>query len=228
NVNTQSIRQRFWDGQDKMFKGDITMIKGNHLLQFGGMYQRNFNYHSRTDNGQGVNNQIVYQISSSTINFSNSPYIPATVPTAQQSTYRNFYSEVLGLVSLPQVAYTRTGKNLDLQPVGSSAFDKSIIPYYNVYFSDSWRMKQSLTLTYGLSYTLEMPPFEKEGKQVELVDSSGNLVITEDYLAQRKKAALAGQVYNPILGFALTPNVGKGLKYPYEPFYGGFSPRVSV
>src|SRR5262249_53793492 len=30
------------------------------------------------------------------------------------------------------------------------------------------------------------------------------------------------------LGFALTPNVGKGLKYPYEPFYGGFSPRVSV
>ena len=57
-------RQRFWDGQDKTIKDDLTMIKGNHLIQFGGAYQRNFDYHSRTDNGQGINNQIVYQITS--------------------------------------------------------------------------------------------------------------------------------------------------------------------
>ncbi len=228
NVNTQNIRQRIWDGQDKMFRDDVTMLKGNHLLQFGGMYQRNYNFHSRTDNGQGVNNQIVYQVSSSTINFSNSPYIPGSVPTTQQPLYRNLYSEVLGLVSLPQVVYTRVGKDLTLQPVGSSAFDRSIIPYYNVYFSDTWRMKPTLTLTYGLGYTVEMPPYELDGKQVALVDSGGNLVSTEDYFAQRKKAALAGQVYNPTLGFELVGNVGKGLKYPYEPFYGGFSPRVSM
>ena len=50
----------------------------------------------------------------------------------------------------------------------------------------------------------------------------------QDYLAQRKKAALAGQVYKPTLGFATVNNVGGGRKYPYDPFYGGFSPRVSV
>ena len=32
NVNTQSVRQRFWDGQDKMLRDDVTMIKGNHLF----------------------------------------------------------------------------------------------------------------------------------------------------------------------------------------------------
>ncbi|MBO0720622.1 MAG: carboxypeptidase regulatory-like domain-containing protein [Blastocatellia bacterium] len=228
NVNTQNVRQRIWDGQDKMFRDDVTMLKGNHLFQFGGLYQRNYDFHSRTDNGQGVNNQIVYQSTSSGINFTNSPFIPSSVPSSQQSLYRTLYSEVLGLVSLPQVVYTRTGNDLTLQPVGSSAFDRSIVPYYNVYFSDTWRMKPTLTLTYGLGYSLEMPPYELDGKQVALVDSGGNLVSTADYFAQRKKAALAGQVYNPTLGFELVRNVGSGLKYPYKPYYGGFSPRLSA
>src|SRR5580658_4847254 len=51
NVNSQSIRQRFWDGQDKMVKDDISTLKGNHLFSFGGSYQHNNDYHSRTDNG---------------------------------------------------------------------------------------------------------------------------------------------------------------------------------
>jgi len=35
NVNTQSVRQRFWDGQDKMVRDDVSKIKGNHLFGFG-------------------------------------------------------------------------------------------------------------------------------------------------------------------------------------------------
>ena len=62
NVNSQSIRQRFWDGQDKQIRDDLTMLKGNHLFGFGGAYQRNFDYHSRSDNGAGVNNQISYRV----------------------------------------------------------------------------------------------------------------------------------------------------------------------
>jgi len=227
NVGTQCTRQRFWDGQDKLVRDDLTMIKGNHLFQFGGTYQRNFDYHMRTDNGSGINDQIVYQIASSNINFTNSPWIPASVPSGQQSNYRNLYSEVLGLVSQPQVAYTRSGNNLTVNPVGQPAFDQSIIPYYNVYFSDTWRVKPTFTLTYSLGYALEMPPYEINGKQVTVVTSDGSQVNTADYLAQRQKAALAGQVYDPILGFATVRNVGQGLKYPYAPFYGAFSPRVS-
>ena len=227
NVGTQCTRQRFWDGQDKLVRDDLTMIKGNHLFQFGGTYQRNYDYHMRTDNGSGINDQIVYQIASSNINFTNSPWIPATVPSGQQATYRNLYSEVLGLVSQPQVAYTRSGDNLTINPVGQPAFDQSIIPYYNVYFSDTWHMRPTFTLTYSLGWALEMPPYEINGKQVTVVSSDGQQVDTADYLAQRKKSALAGQVYDPILGFATVRNVGDGLKYPFLPFYGAFSPRVS-
>ena len=58
NVNTQSTRQRTWDGQDKTIRDDITWVKGNHLFQFGGFFQRNVDYFSRTDNGTTISNQM--------------------------------------------------------------------------------------------------------------------------------------------------------------------------
>ena len=35
NVNTQQTRTRFWDGHDQMIRDDVSMLKGNHLFQFG-------------------------------------------------------------------------------------------------------------------------------------------------------------------------------------------------
>jgi hypothetical protein len=228
NVNTQSTRTRFWDGHDNYLRGDLTWIKGTHLVQYGGAFQHNFDYHTRTDNGVTTDNQTIYGIASTNINWANSPYIPSTVPSSQQSAYENLYSEVLGLVTQTQVAYTRAGNNLALQPLGSSAFDKSNIPYYSGYLGDTWKVKPNLTLVYSLGYTLEMPPVEESGKQVVLVDAADTPVNSADFLAQRKAAALQGQVYLPQLGYALTGNIGKGEKYPYNPFYGEWSPRISV
>src|ERR1019366_10635860 len=80
NVNTQSVRQRFWDGQDKSIRDDLTTLKGNHLFSFGGSYARNFDFHSRTDNGAGVNDQISYLSTSSGLNWTSPSvqYIPTT------------------------------------------------------------------------------------------------------------------------------------------------------
>lgn len=225
NVNTQSVRQRFWDGHDNMFKDDITMIKGNHIVQFGGVYQRNYDFHMRTDNGNGVNNAVVYQIDSNGINFGNFNF-PAAVPTSQQAAFQELYSETLGMVDQPQVAYTRAGSTLSLQPIGSVAFERSIIPSYNIYGSDTWHVKPNLTLTYGLSWALELPPYELNGNQVMLVDQNGKPVEASTYLAARKAAALQGQVYNPTLGFETIRNVGR--KYPYDPVWTEFSPRVAL
>ena len=44
----------------------------------------------------------------------------------------------------------------------------------------------------------------------------------------REQAALAGQVYNPQVGFALVGNVAGHPKYPYNPYYKSFSPRVAA
>ena len=231
NVNTQQSRTRFWDGQDHMFRDDLSLLKGNHLFQFGGLYQRNFNWHDRNDNGQGTMAANVYQVANSAgINWGGF-LPPASILTTsgQQDSFKALAAQVLGMVGQPQTLYTRSSPDLNLLPLGTHAQDKSVIPFYQLYWSDTWHMKPAFTLTYGLSYSLEMPPVEEAGKQVMLVDQGGNPIRMDDYFAQRQQAALAGQVYNPILGFALVPNVvGGGRKYPFDPFYKGFSPRVSA
>lgn len=229
NVNSQSVRQRFWDGQDKSIKDDLTMLKGNHLFGFGGTYARNFDYHSRTDNGAGVNNQISYLSTSSGFNWTSPSvqYIPTSVPSSSYSTWETEYAEVLGMLSSTQVMYTRQVPNLSLLPLGTPATDQSVIPTYATYFYDTWHMKPTFTLTYGLGWNLELPPYELKGSQVELVGANNQPIVTSDFITERERAALQGGSYTPQIGFSLVRNVGAGLKYPYNPYYGEFSPRVS-
>ena len=236
NVNTQQTRTRFWDGHDQMLRDDVSTLKGNHLFQFGGTYQHNWNYHQRSDNGGGINYQPVYELGEG----ANGSGLASDLPICGLTTVVNgtatpdisncpaLTAAALGIVSVSQIAYTRAGSNLTLNPPLTPAFDQATIPYYNVYFSDTWHMKPTFTLTYGLGWTLEMPPVEANGKQVELVDSANQLVSATTYLNTRKAEALRGQVYNPELGFTLVGNSENGRKYPYNPFYGSFSPRIAA
>ena len=227
NVDTQDVRTRFWDGIGHTFSDDVTDIHGNHIFQFGGKYTHQWDYHERNDNGGGIMAATVYQVGFGSGVAMN--YFPTDFTAkADTTTFENAYAEDLGIVNQPQTLYTRAGPKLALQPLGTPMFDQSLIPLYNVYFSDAWHLRPSLTLTYGTGYTVEMPPVEAQGKQVELVNVAGNLLNTQDYFATTERAALAGQAYNPTLGFATVGNVGAGLKYPYRPFYGGLSPRISL
>jgi carboxypeptidase family protein len=228
NVDTQNTRTRFWDGKDHFISDDVSMLKGSHLFHIGGQYQHNFNYHQRTDNGAGINYYPVYLLGDS----SGSGQVDVSAICGQfnigcTTKSTRDIAAVLGMVTLSQQAYTRTVPNLALNPPLTPAFAKSTIPYYNVYFSDSWKIKPSFTLTYGLGWMLEMPPVEENGRQVTLVDANGQQIDSAAYLNQRKAAALNGQVFNPPIGFALVGKTNGGLKYPYNPFYHSFSPRIA-
>jgi hypothetical protein len=227
NVNTQSVRTRVWDGIGNSFKDSLTVLHGNHLWSVGGQYTHQIDYHQRNDNGGGIMANNVYQITNGGgVKYS---YLPSDfVSGANTSAFKTAYSEVLGIVTQPQTLYTRAGAQLNLQPLGTPMFDNSAIPMYNFYFSDAWHLRPSLTLSYGAGYTIEMPPHEDLGKQVGLVDAAGNAVDQASFVSSMERAALSGQAYSPTLGFATVGNIGAGLKYPYNPFYGGFSPRVSL
>jgi hypothetical protein len=174
-------------------------------------------------------NAPVYQITSGGGMTYPSSVVPAGVPSSQVSNYRKLYSEVLGIVDQSQDLFTRSGQQLNLQPAGSYMFDQSYIPSYNLYVTDTWHMKPSFTLSYGIGYTVEMPPVEANGKQVELTDTSGHPINVDSYLAARQSAALQGQVYNPTVAWATVKNVtGASNKYPYNPYYGGLSPHVAA
>lgn len=228
NVNTQQIRTRFWDGHDTFLREDLTYLKGKHMLQFGGQFQHNWDYHQRSDNGGGINFTPTYQLGdgsgSGLIDLSG---LGGGFPSSSVNLAR-MAAAAYGMVTDAQVAYTRAGSNLALNPPLTKAFDQSTILFYNFYGSDTWHIKPTFTLTYGMGWTLEMPPTEAEGKQDVLVDDSNEPVDAQSYFHQRQVQALQGVVYNPELGFALTHNVGDNPKYPYDPFYGSFSPRVAA
>ncbi|HVT95973.1 MAG TPA: carboxypeptidase-like regulatory domain-containing protein, partial [Acidobacteriaceae bacterium] len=139
NVDAQDIRTRFWDGQDHFFSDNVTMLKGNHLIQFGGQYQRNFDYHSRSDNGGGINFTTTYRMGEQSgtgvggINMSDPvDGLQGGYPISTASV--RLAAAVLGIVDQSQVAYTRSG-DLSLNPPLTQAFDKDVIPYYNGYAS---------------------------------------------------------------------------------------------
>jgi Carboxypeptidase regulatory-like domain len=229
NVNTQQTRTRFWNGHDWMFRDDVSSLHGNHLLQFGGTYQRNWDWHQRTDNGGGINYQPVYQLGTTTgAGIDLTGFLPATLPESAVRNWGRDYAAMLGIVSVTQQAFTRTGANLVLNPPNTPAFDKSTIRSYNVYFSDTWHMRPTFTLTYGLGWTLQMPPIEEDGKVIVPVNENNNPLETAAYLGSRRQAALQGQVFNPPVGFALVGNVAGNRKYPYDPFYRAFSPRLAA
>jgi hypothetical protein len=228
NVNTQQTRTRFWDGHDQMVRDDISNLKGNHLLQFGATYQHNWNQHQRTDNGGGINYAPVYALGVGLSGSGLATDLPICTATTDIPNCGALTAGALGIVSISQIAYTRSGSSLTLNPPLTPAEDTLTIPYFNSYFSDTWHMKPTFTLTYGLGWTLEQPPTEATGKQDVLVDASDQPVSMSAYLAQRKAAALIGQVYNPALGFALVHNVGDGSGRVYNPYYGEFSPRIAV
>src|ERR1017187_1925954 len=228
NVNTQQTRTRFWDGEDNMIRDDATWLHGKHMIQFGGMYQHNFNWHQRTDNGGGINYYPVYQLgTTSGAGIDMSGYVPAGF-SGSKSSYGRDYAAMLGVVSVSQIAYTRSGSALNLNPPLTPASDQVTIPYYNFYGSDTWRMAPRFTLTFGLGWTLEMPPTEASGKQVIFVGPDNNPISTTAYLNSREQAALQGQVFNPQVGFTLLGNTAHPSKYPYNPFYGEWSPRVAA
>lgn len=234
NSDNQHIRARFWDGHDQMLRDDLSMLHGNHLFQLGGYYQHNWDYHQRNDNGAGINAYPVYSLGDGTTQIiDTSSFQPCSGTNASGGTTSiancgSVAAGVLGATALAGQLFTRSGANLALNPPLSNAFDKSVIPYYNFYFSDTWHMKPTFTLTYGLGWALEMPPVEQNGKQTVIVDQADEPVTAATYIKNRENAALKGQVYNPDLGFALVGNTAGGNKYPYNPFYGEFSPRVAV
>ncbi len=229
NVDSQDVRQRFWDGHDYNINDTISHLHGNHLFQYGGSYLRIFDYHGRNDNGVGIDTSPTYQSSASTTSSANYT-LPTGAAAANSSNYPILFNEITGLISQSQVMYTRSGSSLTLNPIGTPGFDQSILPTYELFASDTWHIKPSLTLTYGVNWGVAMPPYEINGKQVEMLNqATGQPIEIQQYLEARQSAALAGQVYQPQISFATIKNVNGGAdKYPYSPFYGGFSPRVSV
>jgi hypothetical protein len=135
---------------------------------------------------------------------------------------------VLGLINSATVVATRTGTNLSLNPLGTPARSNMTAPMGSAFINDTWKVTPTFTLTWGLSYQLQMPPLDAHGSEDIMVNAATNQPIyLANYLDATRVTAENGYISNPTLGFSPIGAV-KGLNYPYKPFYGGIAPRVSI
>jgi hypothetical protein len=235
NVDTNSARTRMWDGHNWSLRDDVAWLKGNHLLQFGGSWSRAAVMFNRNDGQVSSLTQAVYQITSSSgVNIS-SAYRPPTCTTtlvsnclssSQLSLWNNLYASALGLVDTASVLGTRDAR---LQPNALGVPTSADMRYfdYSLYINDAWHVSPNVTLNFGLNWSADPPPTEISGKQSLMVYANGDKIVNPmDYLAAREQAALAGQVYNPVIGFAPIKSLHQ--KYPWNPVWSNFAPRVAI
>jgi len=238
NVDTQNARSRLWNGKDYTFIENMSYIKGKHLIQFGGRAGSQHFYHQRDDKVVGGLTSEVMTIgrnsSSSGISIPTSaqpPLCSATIllnclDPAAVSRWNNDYAAVLGMMDRAQQLFTRAS---DFSPnaAGTPLQQHTAVDNYSLFVTDSWKIKPSLTVTVGLNWGVQLPPYESSGEQTMVVDDSTKKVISfDDYIAKRKSMALAGQIYNPQLDYVPIKQAGR--KYPYDPDWKDFSPRFAV
>jgi hypothetical protein len=234
NLNTTGARQRLWNGHNYNLADNVSWLKGKHFIRAGGTYTHaGVNFFR--DDGQVGLIAPAYLIQQSTGLNIPATYQPpactaartsACLPSNQISNWNNLYSQVLGLVDQGLQVGVR-GSNLNALPQGTTLFNDVHYSGFSIYATDSWRLTPTLTLNYGLNWSVDVPPVDQTGKQSISMLASGNSVINPaSYLAARQQAALSGQVYNPTLEFAPLPFSGR--KYPYDLVWNTVAPRVAL
>jgi carboxypeptidase family protein len=95
---------------------------------------------------------------------------------------------------------------------------------YEAYAQDSWRVRNDLTLTYGLRYHYYASPYEANGFQ------SGNNANLQAFLATRIQNAaggISGNTAEPFISYFPIGNANNG-PGPYAPDRNNFAPRFTI
>src|SRR5574341_274059 len=168
-------------------------------------------HHLRDDKVLGALGALVAQIDSEVGAFSlpntvRPPTCSATLttnclPAADVQRWNRTMAGALGLVDNVSVLMARDG-DLKPLPFGETLESDTKLWAPEFYWQDVWRIRPSLTLTYGLNYGWQTPPTERLGRQSIQVDGTTLTPLTaSEYLRQREEAARNGQIYNPPIAF---------------------------
>jgi len=207
------------------FVDDFTKIKGNHTLQFGVNFRQVDN--ERVSNAQSFFTATTntYWLAGSCISNCGTNLDPATgpFPAVEGSFGASYDFAVTALAGL----VTEVGSNYQMTKTLSQFPEGALVPRHfrthewEWYGQDQWRIKSNLTFTYGLRYTLLQPPYETSGLQVSPTMS------LNQWFNQRSNAMYAGQVYDPVIGFALSGQAnGKAPYWAWD--YKDAAPRLAL
>jgi hypothetical protein len=211
NFDTQDARTRFWWGKDYYVAQDSTWVHNKHTIQFGGGYWFWNMTHQRTDIVTGgVSQGPTYYVGETTFNGGSFVNVSAVTPhngckttapvagcltTNNGKRWANMFASLTGMVDRASQVGVRDG-NFVGSPLGSQLIDHVHTHSFETYVQDVWKVRHSLTITYGLSYGVQFAPTELNGKQVlQVFANSGQPLSNLNAYFQQRNAALGNGQY---------------------------------
>jgi hypothetical protein len=212
------------------FVDDMSMVKGRHTLKFGGnmRFIRNDNYTFANSFASGAANASWtsgvgrrYRPGGACPAPADCSGLPAVASTGL-SAYADSIIPVLGIISQTNVIYNYTIDGQVLAP-GAPVERLYGANEFELYFQDSWHVRDNLTVSAGLRYGLYSPPWEVNGQQVAPTVNLG------EWFDQRAANMRAGVASNSSERITFVPggpvNDGPGF-YSWDK--NNFAPRVSA
>jgi Carboxypeptidase regulatory-like domain len=233
---SNSVRTQFNSDVNDQWVNDLSWNKGKHLIQIGGNFQRIPQYHLHSGKVGGAVNSL----NATTTADSSFLVIPAAdrpptcggsvaaqcLPSSVTSTWDSLYASVLGLMNDDNTLLVRNAQ-LQAQPFGTFINMNALSYYTSFYGQDTWRIRPTLTFTYGLAYSFQTPYNFANQEETLLVNATtGQPISGKAYLQDKFNAANAGQIYNPLLGFQPVSMSGHGSVYNID--WGDVAPRAAL
>jgi carboxypeptidase family protein/TonB-dependent receptor-like protein len=201
---------------------DLSWTKGQHGMQFGTNIRLISNKRISFDKSYDVAiiNPSFYDDSGKVVTEDSSGKPIFENVGGATSDLRDALSAVIG-------RYTQYSANLNydingnLLPTGTETRRNFKTQEYDLYGQDTWRIRQNLTVTYGLRWSTSTPVYEANGFEVKPVQSLG------DFFDQRVAGAKAGAPVNQVIQIDLAgkANDRGGL---YDQDWNNFAPSVAV
>ncbi len=235
DMNTLVARTQGADAKSYQVRDDLSWNKRHHLLQFGGDFRRIRTYHYRNDKVIGSITALDVELDAAgaaTIPAENRPPdCSVTVTTfclaaGDATRWNRLFAGTTGMIDNTNVLVTRD-RNLNSLPLGSPLEANTYENAVDFYFSDTWRIRPSLTITGGLNYQIQFAPVDSLGRTAFMIDdATGQTLTSTDYLNNARQAGLQGNIYNPTL--AWVPSTKTSQKAVFNTDYGNVGPRIAA
>ncbi|HET7113093.1 MAG TPA: TonB-dependent receptor, partial [Pyrinomonadaceae bacterium] len=212
------------------FTDDFSWITGDHTIGFGTniriVRNNRESFASAFDNG--ITNQSFYAGSGNVVSNPINAWLPfltglpvgTTIASSSLVNTRHAFAAMLGRLSQYTANFNFNVDGTAL-PGGDPVVRSFATEEYDVYAQDIWKLRDNITLTYGLRYGLSRPVYERNGFQTR--PSVG----LQEYLDKRFAAAEQGQNFDEPLTVLLAGPVHDAPGF-YSLDKNNFQPRVAI
>ena len=200
---------------------DLTWNRGRHTLSFGGSL-----YFVRDHNINGLNSFPAFDVNNGfCINLCEDALPNGTnAPKAKSATsFTRAFMMLTGPITQVDGTFFATPQGQSLPP-GTLENRKFAENLFESYVQDSWKVRPNLTVTLGLHYGYETPPWEVNGAQVAPTIDIGQ------YFRQREINMDAGisSSASPLLSWNLAGKANHGAQSWFAPNHHDFAPRLAL